>query len=127
MAYHDRCAEQSVGDWRQHVDALYKHICEKEEEILELKTKLERLIFEWVAGGPDREQIDMICSLISRVVIYRDRFTLVYKGRLFKPNIEGIAELLNSLTALTHQAEEMKNSRTGKVPAASGEEELDYD
>lgn len=125
--YNNSCAEKSVSDWRQHVEALYNLIREKEEEIQDLKTDLERLIVEWVAGGSDTDQLDIICSLISRVVIYRDRFTLVYKNRLFKPNIEGIAELLASLSDLTRQAEEMKSDRIDKAPAASGEEEMDYD
>ena len=125
--YINSCAGKSVSDWRQRVAALYNRIREKEEEIQNLKTDLERLTFEWIADAPDRDQIDMICSLISRVVIYRDRFTLVYKNRLFKPNIEGIAELLASLSDLTRQAEEMKSDRIDKAPAASGEEEMDYD
>ena len=125
--YINSCAEKSVSDWRQRVAALYNLIREKEEEILDLKTDLERLTFEWTVDAPDRDQIDMICSLISRVVIYRERFTLVYKNRLFKPNIEDIAELLASLSDLTCQAEEMKSDRIDKAPAASGEEEMDYD
>lgn len=125
--YNNSCAVKSVSDWRQHVEALYNLIREKEEEIQDLKTDLERLIVEWVAGGPDTDQLDIICSLISQVVIYQDRFTLVYKNRLFKPNIEGIAELLASLSDLTRQAEKMKSERTEKAPATSGEEEMDYD
>ena len=125
--YNNSCAEKSVSDWRQHVEALYNLIREKEEEIQDLKTDLERLMVEWVAGGPDTDQLDIICSLISRVVIYRDRFTLVYKNWLFKPNIGGIAELIASLSDLTRQAEEMKSDRIDKAPEESGEEEMGYD
>lgn len=125
--YNNSCSKKLVSDWRQHVEALYNRIREKEEEIQNLKTDLERLIFEWVAGDLDTDQIDIVCSLISRVDIYRDRLSLVYKERLFKPNIEGIAELLASLSDLTRQAEEMKSDRIDKAPALSGEEEMDYD
>lgn len=116
-----------VSDWRQCVEALYNRIREKEEEILDLKNKLDCLILEWVAGAPDIDQIDTICSLISRAIMYRDRFTLVYNIQLFEPNIEDIAELLGSLSALIRQAEEMKSNETEKASAVFGEEELDYD
>ena len=125
--YNNSCSKKLVSDWRQHVEALYNRIREKEEEIQNLKTDLERLIFEWVAGDLDTDQIDIVCSLISRVDIYRDRLSLVYKERLFKPNIEGIAELLASLSDLTRQAEKMKGDRIDKAPTASGEGETDYD
>ena len=125
--YNNSCSKKLVSDWRQHVEALYNRIREKEEEIQNLKTDLERLIFEWVAGDLDTDQIDIVCSLISRVDIYRDRLSLVYKERLFKPNIEGIAELLASLSDLTRQAEKMKSDRIDKAPTASGEGEMDYD